>query len=124
MMLDYHSLLLALGVSAVCLMVTLFGTWFSRRSDTFLLTLVVALCLIVSGIFAYSSYTVETGILRVSVAYVFLMGGFSMAYAAAVQFGSGAKRWMLAGTLSAINAALGLPLLTAGYDGLGLIVMN
>ncbi len=124
MMLDYHSLLLALGVSAACLMVTMFGTWFSRRTDTFLLTLVVALCLIVSGIFAYSSYTVETGILRVSVAYVFLMAGFSMAYAAAVQFRSGAKPWMLAGTLSAINAALGLPLLTAGYDGLGLIVMN
>jgi diguanylate cyclase (GGDEF)-like protein len=123
-MLDYHSLLLALGVSAVCLMVTMFGTWFSRRTDSFLLTLVVALSFIVSGIFAYSSYTAGTGTLLVSIAYVLLMAGFSMTYAAAVQFRSGTRPWILAGTLSIVNAGFGLPLLTAGYDGVGLIVMN
>ncbi len=49
MTLDYKSLLLALGVSAACLMVTLFGTWFSRRTDSFLLTLVIALSITVTG---------------------------------------------------------------------------
>ncbi|MCC2608323.1 GGDEF domain-containing protein [Neorhizobium petrolearium] len=124
MMLDYHSLLLALGVSAACLMVTLFGTWFSRRTDSFLLTLVVALCLIVSGIFSYSSYTMETGLLRVSVAYTFLMAGFSTTYAASVQFRIGNKPWRLAVTLSVVSAILGLPLFAVGVDGLGLIAMN
>lgn len=124
MMLDYHSLLLALGVSAACLMVTLFGTWVSRRTDSFLLTLVVALCLIVSGIFAYSSYTVETGLLRVSVAYAFLMAGFSTTYAASVQFRTGNKPWRLAASLSVVSSLLGLPLFAAGFDGLGLILMN
>lgn len=124
MMLDYHSLLLALGVSAACLMVTLFGTWFSRRTDSFLLTLVVALCLIVSGIFSYSSYTVETGLLRVSVAYMFLMAGFSTTYAASMQFRTGNQPWRLAVTLSVVSAILGLPLFAVGFDGLGLIAMN
>ncbi|MFB9949992.1 diguanylate cyclase domain-containing protein [Rhizobium puerariae] len=124
MMLDYHSLLLALGVSAACLMVTLFGTWFSRRTDSFLLTLVVALCLTVSGIFAYSSYTLETGLLRVSAAYTFLMAGFSTIYAASVQFRTGRKPWKLSVVLTAISLLSGLPLFAAGFDGLGLIVMN
>ena len=38
MMLDYNSLLLALGVSAACLAVTLMGSWLVRRSETVLLT--------------------------------------------------------------------------------------
>lgn len=124
MMLDYHSLLLALGVSAACLMVTLFGTWYSRRTDSFLLTLVVALCLTVSGIFAYSSYTVEAGVVGASIAYTFLMGGFSTIYAASVQFRSGTQPWLMAAALTAAAATFGLPLMITGLDGLGFIVMN
>jgi len=124
MMLDYHSLLLALGVSAACLMVTLFGTWVSRRTDSFLLTLVVALCITVTGIFTYSSYTVEAGLVRASIVYVFLMAGFSTIYAASVQFRTGTKPWRLAIVLSIANLIVGLPLMASGLDGLGFIVMN
>lgn len=124
MMLDYHSLLLALGVSAACLMVTLFGTWFSRRTDSFLLTLVVALGLTVSGIFVYSSYTLEAGLVGASFAYAFLMAGFSTIYSASVQFRTGIRPWPLAAVLSVVNMALGLPLMASGFDGLGFIAMN
>jgi diguanylate cyclase (GGDEF)-like protein len=124
MMLDYHSLLLALGVSAACLMVTLFGTWYSRRTDSFLLTLVVALCLTVSGIFAYSSYTVEAGVVGASIAYTFLMAGFGTIYAASVQFRSGAQPWTMAVAITAAAVTFGLPLMITGLDGLGFIVMN
>lgn len=124
MMLDYHSLLLALGVSAACLMVTLFGTWYSRRTDSFLLTLVVALCLTVSGIFAYSSYTVEAGAVGASIAYTFLMAGFSTIYAASVQFRSGTQPWITAVAITAAAVTFGLPLMITGLDGLGFIVMN
>ncbi len=124
MMLDYHSLLLALGVSAACLMVTLFGTWYSRRTDSFLLTLVVALCLTVSGIFAYSSYTVEAGVVGASIAYTFLMAGFSTIYAASVQFRSGTQPWIMAAAITAAAVTFGLPLMITGLDGLGFIVMN
>ncbi len=124
MMLDYQSLLLALGVSAACLMVTLFGTWFSRRADSFLLTLVVALCLVVAGIFSYSFYTAQSGVGPAAVAYAFLMCGFSTIYAAAVQFRTGENPWRLAGILSVVTLALGLPLILSGLDGLGLVMMN
>jgi diguanylate cyclase (GGDEF)-like protein len=124
MMLDYQSLLLALGVSAACLMVTLLGTWFSRRTDSFLLTLVASLCLVVAGIVAYSSYTARSGVIPAVIAYTFLMTGFSTIYAASVQFRTGERPWHLAGGISVVSLALGLPLFIAGLDGLGLIMMN
>lgn len=124
MTLDYRSLLLALGVSAACLMVTLFGTWFSRRSDSFLLTLVVSLCLIVAGIIVYSFFTAQSGLAPLAIAYALMMSGFSTIYAASVQFRSGGSPWRLAGMLSFICLALGMPLILVGLDGLGLIIMN
>lgn len=124
MMLDYPSLLLALGVSSACLMVTLFGTWFSRRTDSFLLTLVVALSFVVSGIIAYSFYTGEYGALSLAPAYVLILGGFGAIFAAAVQFRTGEKPWRLAGLLSFVSIVPGLPLILAGLDGLALILMN
>lgn len=124
MMLDYQSLLLALGVSAGCLMVTLFGTWFSRRTDSFLLTLVISLCLVVAGIAVYSTYTAHSGLLPAAIAYTLFMSGFSTIYAASVQFRFCTSPWRLAGTLSFICLALGLPLILVGLDGLGLIIMN
>lgn len=124
MMLDYPSLLLALGVSAACLMVTLFGTWYSRRTDSFLLTLVISLCLIVAGIVVYSRFTPQSGIAPAAIAYALLMGGFSTIYAASVQFRTGTPPWRLAGTLSFVSLALGLPLILVGLDGLGLMIMN
>lgn len=124
MMLDYQSLLLALGVSAGCLMVTLFGTWFSRRADSFLLTLVVSLGLVVAGIVAYSFYTAQSGIFPLAVAYALLMCGFPTIYAASVQFRTGEKPWRLAAWLSVVSLVLGLPLILVGLDGLGIIMMN
>jgi len=124
MMLDYQSLLLALGVSAACLMVTLFGTWFSRRTDSFLLTLAISLCLVVAGIAVYSTFSAQSGLAPAAIAYALFMIGFSTIYAASVQFRIGMSPWRLAGTLSFVSLALGLPLILAGLDGLGLIIMN
>jgi diguanylate cyclase (GGDEF)-like protein len=123
-MLDYQSLLLALGVSATCLMVTLFGTWFSRRTDSFLFTLVIALCLTIGGIVAYGSYTQEAGPLGASVSYTLLMAGFSTIYSGALQFRTGVRQWRRAALLTLVFTALGVPLMLAGLDGLGFIVMN
>jgi diguanylate cyclase (GGDEF)-like protein len=109
---------------AACLMVTMFGTWYSRRTDSFLLTLVVALALTVSGIFLYSSYTFDAGPVLACLAYVFLMTGFSVIYAAAVQFRTGEKPWQLASILSLATAIPGVPLIIGGLDGLGIILMN
>lgn len=124
MMLDYHSLLLALGVSAACLMVTLFGTWFSRRTDSFLFTLVVALGFTVTGIAVYSSYTMQAGLVSAGLTHLLFMAGFSTIYAASVQFRQGGRPWRRTLSLATITSGIGLPLFSGGLDGLGFIVMN
>ncbi|RWX76876.1 GGDEF domain-containing protein [Neorhizobium lilium] len=124
MMLDYHSLLLALGFSSACLMVTLFGTWFSRRTDFFLLTLVIALLFTVSGIGVYSTYTVNATLVSAGLAYGLLMTGFSVIYAASVQFRKGGRPWNRSLSVATISIGMGLPLISGGLDGLGFIVMN
>ncbi|MGR6429745.1 GGDEF domain-containing protein [Rhizobium sp. PAMB 3182] len=124
MMLDYNSLLLALGFSAICLMLTLLGTWVSRRADSFLLTLVVALFFIIVGIFIFSDYTLETGVLRACLAYASLMAGFSTIYAGSVQFRTGRSPWMLSSALAVATIVPGLALILWGLDGVGFILMN
>lgn len=123
-MLDYNSLLLALGFSAICLLVALFATWASRRSDSFMLTWVVSLALIIVGIFSYSAYTLEAGLVIGAISYFFIMAGFSVMYAAGCQFRSGRSPVRVSLVAGSIVMVLGLPAMLMGYDGISIIMMN
>ncbi len=59
MSLDYNSLLLAVGFSAACLSLTLFGIWLTSRSEKFLLTWAFSVLLVVGDVFTYDAY-IET----------------------------------------------------------------
>ncbi|MGO7044659.1 GGDEF domain-containing protein [Rhizobium johnstonii] len=124
MMLDYNSLLLALGVSAACLAVTLMGSWLVRRSETVLLTATVGLVLVVSGIFVYSAY-VNTPEKWLGVAnFVLFHAGFATIWGAGKQFLTG--RVSLPAIASRAFAAMVfsvVPMLS-GYDGLAFIADN
>ncbi|MFF0920558.1 GGDEF domain-containing protein [Rhizobium leguminosarum] len=124
MMLDYNSLLLALGVSAACLAVTLMGSWLVRRSETVLLTATVGLVLVVSGIFVYSAYvdTPETWLGVTN--FVLFHAGFATIWGAGKQFLTG--RVSLPAIASRALAAMVfsvVPMLS-GYDGLAFIADN
>lgn len=124
MMLDYNSLLLALGVSATCLAVTLMGSWFARRAETFLLTCTCGLVLVVSGIFVYSIYVSSPGIVMGVASFVLFQAGFAAIWGAGYQFRT--NRLPLAGILIRALSAMLLPVgaMAAGYDGLGFIADN
>ncbi|MGO7411823.1 GGDEF domain-containing protein [Rhizobium ruizarguesonis] len=124
MMLDYNSLLLALGVSAACLAVTLMGSWLVRRSETVLLTATVGLVLVVSGIFVYSAY-VNTPETWLGVAnFVLFHAGFATIWGAGKQFLTG-RVSLLAIAIRALAAMVFsvVPMLS-GYDGLAFIADN
>lgn len=124
MMLDYNSLLLALGVSAACLAVTLMGSWLVRRAETVLLTATVGLVLVVSGIFVYSAY-VNTPEKWLGVAnFMLFHAGFATIWGAGKQFLTG-RVSLLAIAIRALAAMVFsvVPML-AGYDGLAFIVDN
>ena len=86
MMLDYHSLLIALAVSATCLGVTLLGSWFARRSETFLLSCTLGLVLIVSGIITYGLYVDDPVVAFGVMSFILLHAGFAIIWGAGCQF--------------------------------------
>lgn len=124
MMLDYQTLLVSLGVSTLCLLVTFLGTWMARRQDSFLLTCVAGLGFIVPGIFSYSYYNnVPTPLVAVICCSLMLMG-FATIYAAARQFRLGCspirdaiRAFLLAGAVTVTPILFGL-------DGLGFVGLN
>ncbi|MGR9244353.1 GGDEF domain-containing protein [Rhizobium leguminosarum] len=124
MMLDYNSLLLALGVSAACLAVTLMGSWLVRRAETVLLTATVGLVLVVSGIFVYSAY-VNTPETWLGVAnFVLFHAGFATIWGAGKQFLTG-RVSLLAIAIRALAAmVLSIVPMLSGYDGLAFIADN
>lgn len=123
-MLDYRTLLVSLGVSAFCLLLTLLGTWMARRRDGFLLTWVCGLGFIVPGIFSYTYYTEYPlpliGVLCTSL----MLIGFAVIYAAAVQFCRNRAPLKTAAQWSAASIATTATAMLIGYDGVAFISLN
>ncbi|MGO7906418.1 GGDEF domain-containing protein [Rhizobium leguminosarum] len=124
MMLDYNSLLLALGVSAACLAVTLMGSWLVRRSETVLLTATIGLVLVVSGIFVYSAY-VDTPETWLGVAnFVLFHAGFATIWGAGKQFLTGRVSLSAIAIRALAAMVFSVVPMLSGYDGLAFIADN
>lgn len=124
MLVDYNSLLLALGVSASCLAVTLVGNWFSRRPDTFLLTCSAGLVPLVGGIFIYGAYVDKPRPIYAILTFLLFFIGFATIWVAGHQFRTRrfSKTRLLLGFLTGVAASV--PAMLAGYDGLAFIGDN
>ncbi|MET0748811.1 MAG: GGDEF domain-containing protein [Rhizobium sp.] len=124
MMLDYNSLLIALGVSSSCLAITLMGSWLTRRPDTFLLTCTVGLVFVVAGIFTYSVYVARPTLPPAVISFMLFAIGFSVIWSAGHQF----RRHRLSQSRIAIGSLSGIlltvPPMLLGYDGLAYMLEN
>jgi len=123
MLLDYSSLLAAIGFSAFCLALILFTSWLSSRSDGFLLTIAVAAVMIVGAVGAYGVYVARPSHVLVILSFSFLLTGMSILFGAAHQFRVGAsplRRIRLAALCLPVTI---LPILL-GYDAVGFILAN
>lgn len=123
MSLDYTSLLLAVGFSAACLSLTLFGMWLTARSERFLLTWAISLVFVVGDIFVYDAYIDMPGRLLGIATLAFLLIGFSAMLGAAYQFRTGGSP-MPRALLGGISLVVTLPPMALGYDGLGFMFEN
>ncbi len=124
MTLDYNSLLMALAVSATCLAVTLLGSWFARRSETFLLTGTLGLVLIVSGILAYSLYVDHPATAFAVVSFALFHSGFAALWGGGSQFLTGRLPRRATVACAAAAMLVSIPPLLIGYDGLAFIAQN
>ena len=59
MLISDHTLLLAIGFSALCVVVMFVVTWFSTRSEPFLLTWAAGTAMIVFSAFGFAVYNVN-----------------------------------------------------------------
>ncbi|MBZ9794516.1 GGDEF domain-containing protein [Mesorhizobium sp. ES1-4] len=123
MSLDYTSLLLAVGFSAACLSLTLFGMWLTARSEKFLLTWAVSLVFVVGDIFIYDAYIEMPGRLLGIATSAFLLIGFWAMLGAAYQFRTGGSPLSRA-PWGCVCLVIALPPMALGYDGLGFIFEN
>jgi diguanylate cyclase (GGDEF)-like protein len=124
MMLDYNSLLIALGVSSSCLAMTLMGSWLTRRPETFLLTCTIGLVFVVTGIFTYSFYVARPTAAPAVITFILLSLGFSIIWAAGHQFRKHrlSRAGIAIGSLG--NILLTVPPMLLGYDGLAYMLDN
>ncbi|ANT51709.1 GGDEF domain-containing protein [Mesorhizobium amorphae] len=124
MALDYNSLLLAVGFSAACLSLTLFGIWLTARSEKFLLTWAVSVLLVVGDVFAYKAYIDKPGPMLGVATLALLLLGFSTMLGAAHQFTTGRSPLPRIALGAGISLAVALPPMALGYDGLGFMLEN
>lgn len=124
MMLDYNSLLMALGVSSSCLAVTLMGSWLSRRPETFLLTCTIGLMFVVGGIFAYSFYVAHASKLPGVGTFLLFSIGFSTIWVAGYQFRKGYVSYGRLAVAAGLEVVLTVPTMLLGYDGVAHIADN
>ncbi|TGP52875.1 GGDEF domain-containing protein [bacterium M00.F.Ca.ET.230.01.1.1] len=124
MLLDYNSLLLAVGFSAACLSLTLFGTWLAARSDRFLLTWAISVLAVVVEVFVYDAYIKAPGNALGVLTLALLLFGFSVMLGAAHQYRTRRSPLPLIALGSGCSFALALPPMALGYDGLGFMLEN
>jgi diguanylate cyclase (GGDEF)-like protein len=123
LLLDYSSLLAAIGFSALCLALVLFTSWLSSRADSFLLTISVAAVMIVGAVSTYGLYVGSPRDVLVILSFTFLMTGMSILFGAAGQFRIGASPLPRIG-LGLLSLPMVIAPILLGYDGIGFILAN
>ncbi len=123
-MLDYFSLLAAIGFSGAALGVTLFLTWINSRSEQFMLIWAIAMGLFVIGIscFVFLQDNYNSGLHCAS--FAFLMAGTTLVYAGSRQFHRGRQSWNLTIVLGLAQVVTVVALFSAGYEAVGTIFAN
>lgn len=124
MALDYNSLLMAIGFAGIGLAATMVTSWFSSRTDGFLLTWAAGITVIVAHVFIYSSYVETPWPPLQFVAFSLLLGGLSILFGAARHFCHGKVSWVLVAALAAGSILVFAPATAVGSDGLAAILTN
>lgn len=121
---DYKTLLLAIGLSGMCLAATLFATWLSARIERFLLSWAAGIGLIVAAVAAYGLYVERPDPLSGVAFFVLQLAGFAFICGAAYRFrtGQSARNRIIA--LFAVCTGISVPVMLSGYSGVAFVVFN
>ncbi|MBX3570325.1 MAG: GGDEF domain-containing protein [Rhizobiaceae bacterium] len=124
MTLDYNSLLLALGISGGCLLITLLMSWSVSRTEMFLLSWATGVSFIIAYVAAYIVYVDHPNPLLGAACFLILSSGLATLFGAARQFRTGRFPKAMAACAAGCAAAFCVPPLLLGFDGLGFVGEN
>ncbi|WAC26910.1 sensor domain-containing diguanylate cyclase [Ancylobacter sp. SL191] len=124
MLLDYVTLLAAVGISAACLSGMIFISWLMNPKDSFLLTCAAGGALCGAGLLLYGFYVVSPHELIAVPAFGTVMTGLAVLVGAGYRFRTHRSPRRLVIITAVLANLVALPALMAGYTGLGFVPVN
>ena len=118
---DYKTLLLAIGLSGMCLAATLFASWLSARVERFLLGWSLGVACIVLAVATYGFYVERPEPLLGCVYFALQFAGFAFIYGAAYRFRTARSARSRIVLVFALCTAPSVPFLLAGLSGVAFI---
>ncbi|QUS40534.1 GGDEF domain-containing protein [Tardiphaga alba] len=123
MLLDPHSLFIAIGVSCTALALTLLATWIVARSETYLLTWSTGLALTVASLLFYLGVERYEPDLQL-ITFLLLIIGFGLIYRGTIQFCAHRSSWIHVVIVTASGVVPTVAAFALGYTGIGTATAN
>ncbi|MGQ4272854.1 diguanylate cyclase [Terrihabitans sp. B22-R8] len=124
MLLDYTSLLLAVGFSGAAIAATLLLAWFSSRTESFLLTWAIGIALVVCGVPLFSTYLETNKPFWAAGAFIFFTAGLSVIYGASNQFRTRNRPFRRIYSVGFLSIFAFIPFFISGHDGISFVIFN
>ncbi len=124
MLLDYVTLLAAVGISAACLSLVLFIGWLMGPKDTFVLNSALGGAVCGLGLLAYGFYVAAPYVPIAVAAFAVILTGLSILVGAGHRFRTGQSSRRLVIVTAVTANLLALPGLIMGYNGIGFVPVN
>jgi hypothetical protein len=122
MLISDHTLLLAIGFSALCVVVMFIVTWFSTRSEAFLLTWAAGATMIVFSAFGFAVYNVNMTPLVGLIAFAAMIIGLGTQFSAALQFRTGQLPFLITAPVILLGVLAVGNAMFSGYNGLAIMI--
>lgn len=122
MLISDHTLLLAIGFSALCVMVMFFVTFFSTRAEPFLLTWATGTGIIVFSAFGFAFYNVKPTPWVGLLTFASMIVGLGIQFSAAIQFRSGRLPFLVTGPVIVLGVIAVGNAMFAGYNGVAIMI--
>ena len=122
MLISDHTLLLAIGFSALCVVVMFIVTWFSTRSEPFLLTWAAGTAMIVFCAFGFAFYNIKMTPWVGLITFATMIIGLGAQFSASIQFRTGRLPFLITGPVILLGVLAVGNAMFSGYNGLAIMI--
>ncbi len=122
MLISDHTLLLAIGFSALCVVVMFIVTWFSTRSEAFLLTWAAGTGVIVFSAFGFAVYNINMTPWVGLITFAAMIIGLGIQFSASLQFRTGQLPFLITGPVILLGVLAVGNAMFSGYNGIAIMI--